>query len=64
MHRWRSPEIRFDFRLANSCVDTAYGVYLGDGLLKNNVSFSVACSWFKAIDFRCSLLKTGKRPIF
>jgi len=45
-------------------VNTACDVYLSGGILKNNMSFAVVCSWFKDIDFHCSLLKTGKRPMF
>lgn len=64
MHRWRSPEIWFFFKLADSCVNTACDVCLSGGLLKNYISFAVICSYFKDKDFHCSSLKIGKRPMF
>lgn len=63
MHEWRSSEIQFVFKLANSSVNIGCDVYLSGGLVKN-MSFAVVCSWFKDIDFHCSLLKAGKRPMF
>lgn len=57
-HRWRSPEIQLIFKVAHSYLNTHCELYLSSRL------FADVCFWFSDIDFDCSVLKTGIRPMF